>query len=92
MWFAKNAACAWNRSRRASCRRRLLAAAFEAHPYHHSPGGWASDIENLRLSDAIAFYKKYYVPSNISIAIVGDVDPKQARVLAEKYFSIIPKG
>jgi predicted Zn-dependent peptidase len=70
----------------------FIAAAFEAHPYHHSPGGWASDIESLRLGDAIAFYKKYYVPSNMSIAIVGDVDPKQARVFADKYFSIIPKG
>lgn len=70
----------------------FIAAAFEAHPYHHSPGGWASDIESLRLSDAIAFYKKYYVPSNMSIAIVGDVDPKQARVFADKYFSIIPRG
>jgi predicted Zn-dependent peptidase len=70
----------------------FLAAAFEAHPYHHSPGGWASDIEALRLKDAIAFYKKYYVPSNISIAIVGDVDPKAARRLADKYFSILPSG
>jgi predicted Zn-dependent peptidase len=70
----------------------FAAAAFEAHPYHHSPGGWASDIESLRLRDALAFYKKYYVPSNISIAIVGDIDPKQVRVLADKYFSIIPGG
>jgi predicted Zn-dependent peptidase len=68
------------------------AAAFEAHPYHHSPGGWASDIEALRLQDAVAFYKTYYVPSNISIAIVGDVDPKEARRLADKYFSILPSG
>ena len=57
----------------------FLASAFEAHPYHHSPGGWASDIEALRLQNAIAFYKKYYVPSNISVAIVGDVDPHEAR-------------
>jgi predicted Zn-dependent peptidase len=70
----------------------FMATAFAAHPYHHSPGGWASDIENLRLADAIAFYKKYYAPSNISIAIVGDVNPKQARILADRYFSIIPKG
>jgi predicted Zn-dependent peptidase len=69
----------------------FMAAAFEAHPYHHSPGGWASDIESLRLGEAIRFYKEYYVPSNISMAIVGDVDPKQARQLAEKYFGIIPK-
>jgi predicted Zn-dependent peptidase len=69
----------------------FMAAAFEAHPYHHSPGGWGSDIESLRLTNAIQFYKKYYGPSNISMAIVGDVYPQQARQLAEKYFGIIPK-
>ena len=32
----------------------LLATAFEAHPYRNMPGGWASDIENFRLPEAIA--------------------------------------
>lgn len=68
------------------------AAGFEAHPYHNSPVGWASDIDNLRVGDAIAFFKTYYVPSNLSIAIVGDVDPSMARQLAEKYFGMIPAG
>ncbi|MBV9766410.1 MAG: insulinase family protein [Acidobacteriaceae bacterium] len=70
----------------------LSATAFEAHPYHNPPVGWSSDIESFRLADAIAFYKKYYVPSNLSIAIVGDVDPKEARRLADRYFAIIPAG
>ena len=33
----------------------LLATAFEAHPYRNMPGGWASDIENFRLTEAVAF-------------------------------------
>jgi predicted Zn-dependent peptidase len=70
----------------------LLATAFAAHPYRNMPGGWASDIENFRLPEAIAFYKKYYVPANITIAIAGDVDPKECRRLADKYFSILPAG
>ncbi|HLG95694.1 MAG TPA: pitrilysin family protein [Bryobacteraceae bacterium] len=70
----------------------LLATAFEAHPYRNMPGGWASDIENFRLPEAVAFYKKYYVPANITIAISGDVDPKECRRLADKYFSILPAG
>jgi predicted Zn-dependent peptidase len=70
----------------------LLATAFAAHPYRNMPGGWASDIENFRLTEAIAFYKKYYVPANITIGIAGDVDPKECRRLAEKYFSILPAG
>jgi predicted Zn-dependent peptidase len=70
----------------------LLASAFAAHPYRNMPGGWASDIENFRLTEAITFYKKYYVPSNITIGIAGDVDPKECRRLADKYFSILPPG
>jgi predicted Zn-dependent peptidase len=70
----------------------LLATAFAAHPYRNMPGGWASDIDNFRLTEAVAFYKKYYVPANITIGIAGDVDPKECRRLADKYFSILPSG
>lgn len=70
----------------------LLSVAFAAHPYRNMPGGWASDIENFRLSEAVKFYNTYYVPGNITIGIVGDVDPKQARALAENYFGMIPAG
>ena len=49
----------------------LLATAFMAHPYRNMPGGWASDIENFRLTEAIAFYKKYYVPANITHSHCG---------------------
>jgi predicted Zn-dependent peptidase len=62
------------------------ATAFEAHPYRNPPGGWPSDIVNLRLADARKFFEKYYVPANITIAIVGDVHPAEARRLAERYF------
>jgi len=67
------------------------ATAFEAHPYRVPPVGWASDIENLRVEDAQAFFDKYYVPGNITMAVVGDVNPIRIRALAEKYFSRIPK-
>ena len=73
-------------------RETFSAAAFEAHPYHNPPGGWLSDISNFRLRDALAFYRKYYVPSNITFGIAGDINPADARRLAEKYFSIIPAG
>ena len=70
----------------------LLATAFEAHPYRNSPAGWASDIENFRLSEAVQFYKKYYVPANITVGIAGDVNPAECKRLALKYFSILPPG
>ena len=68
----------------------LGSTAFAAHPYKNSPAGWASDIESLRATDAEAFYQKYYGPSNLTIGIAGDVNPAEAKKLAEKYFGRIP--
>jgi predicted Zn-dependent peptidase len=70
--------------------RDFTATAFAAFPYRNPPGGWPSDVDNLRRGMAQAFFDKYYVPGNINIAIVGDVDPAQARRLAERYFGPIP--
>ena len=69
----------------------FLATAFEAHPYRNPPGGWPSDVTHLRVADAKAFFDRYYVPANIVIAIVGDVNPADARRLAERYFGPLPK-
>ena len=66
--------------------------AFEAHPYKNPAVGWGSDIENFRRTEAEAFYKRYYTPGNITIAIAGDVNPAQAKLMAEKYFGRLPKG
>jgi predicted Zn-dependent peptidase len=69
----------------------FLATAFAAHPYRNPPGGWPSDVENLRIGEAKAFFEKYYVPANITMAVVGDVNPAEARRLAERYFGPLPK-
>ncbi|MBZ5584154.1 MAG: insulinase family protein [Acidobacteriia bacterium] len=68
----------------------FTATAFEAHPYRNAPGGWPSDIADLRRSEAQAFFEKYYVPANLTEAIVGDVEPAEARRLAERYFAPLP--
>jgi predicted Zn-dependent peptidase len=70
----------------------LLGAAFIAHPYRVGPGGWASDIQNLRVPEAERFFKTFYVPGNITMGIAGDVNPAEARRLAEKYFAQLPAG
>jgi predicted Zn-dependent peptidase len=69
----------------------FLATAFEAHPYRIMGTGWPSDIQHLRSEDAARFFKTYYVPSNITIAIVGDISPADARRMADKYFGPLPK-
>ncbi len=70
----------------------FLATAFTAHPYQQPVIGYMSDLQAFSREDAERFYKTYYVPGNIVIAIVGDV--KAARILPvlEKYFSRLPAG
>lgn len=70
----------------------LLATAFIAHPYRNMPGGWASDIESFRATDAERFYKSHYAPVNITVGIAGDIAAAAARQLAQKYFGRIPAG
>ncbi len=70
----------------------MLATAFAAHPYRNMAAGWASDIESLRVADAEKFFNTYYVPANMTIGIVGDVDPARAKTLAEAYFGRLKKS
>jgi predicted Zn-dependent peptidase len=70
----------------------FLHAAYLAHPYGEPAIGHMSDLENITREDAEAFFKKYYIPSNLTCALVGDVDPKRARELAEAYFGRIPSA
>jgi predicted Zn-dependent peptidase len=69
----------------------FLATAFAAHPYRVMGAGWPSDIRHLRSEDASKFFKTYYVPSNITIGIVGDISPVDAKRMADKYFGAMAK-
>jgi predicted Zn-dependent peptidase len=69
----------------------FLAIAYKAHPYGEPVVGHMSDLHTLTRGEAEAFFEKYYGPSNLTIAIVGDLDPDQVRAMAEKYFGRIPR-
>lgn len=70
----------------------FVAVAYKAHPYGEPVVGHMSDLQNLTRADAEAFWKKYYMPSNLIAVIVGDVEPAHVRALAESYFGRIPSG
>ncbi|MCG2588363.1 M16 family metallopeptidase [Rhodohalobacter sulfatireducens] len=70
----------------------FLAVAYTAHPYGSPVIGWNSDITATTIEDAREFYNTYYVPSNITIAIAGDVDANEVREMAETYFGDLEEG
>ena len=70
----------------------FVATAYTAHPYRKPGVGWESDISQVSATEADDFHKKYYVPSNIVIAIVGDLKASEAMPMLERYFGAIPAG
>ena len=70
----------------------FLAAAYKAHPYGRPGVGWSSELAQISAAEADAFHRTFYVPSNITIALVGDIDAKSALPMLEKYFGRIPAG
>ncbi len=70
----------------------FLAAAYVAHPYGRPNVGWQSELDHITATEAAAFHARYYVPSNIVIAVVGDFQNADALPMLKKYFGAIPAG
>lgn len=62
------------------------------HPYRKPIIGWPGELEGLQLSDARAFYDRFYHPNNAVLILVGDVDAGRVFELARKYYGSIPRA
>ncbi len=71
----------------------VQAALFTHHPYGIPIIGWGHEIEGLKREDALAYYRRFYTPENAILVVAGDVEPGEARALAEEtYGRIKPRG
>jgi zinc protease len=70
----------------------LTATAFKAHPYRHPTIGWLSDLQTMTRDDLHGYYRRFYVPNNATLVIVGDVDTDEALRLADHHFGRIEPG
>lgn len=71
---------------------RFMAAAYLSSGYHNPVIGWMHDLDNLNAQDARNWYKKWYVPNNAILVVVGDVKAPEVFELASRYFGVIPAG
>ena len=69
--------------------RALLETAFASHPYRRliPPG---EELAELRTGAAKAYFRSHYVPSNLTVAVVGDISAAEVRRLAAQYFENLP--
>lgn len=72
--------------------KKLWAAAFTQHPYHHDTIGSRTEVENVPLANMRAFYDTYYWPNNATLVVCGDFESKQALKLIERQFGRLPRS
>ncbi|SIO57902.1 Predicted Zn-dependent peptidase [Singulisphaera sp. GP187] len=73
---------------------RILAEALypPGHPYSWMTIGVMEEVEAATREDVEAFFHRFYVPSNASLCLVGDLDEDRALALADRYFGSLPGG
>ncbi|QDP96474.1 insulinase family protein [Microlunatus elymi] len=64
----------------------------QGHPYSHTVIGSMDDLNAAEVADARDFFRRFYMPNNAVLSIVGDVDADTAFAKAEQYFSPVPAG
>lgn len=62
------------------------------HPYNWEVIGSLEDLDNASVADVKEFFRRWYVPNNVTLVVAGDFDPVQAKSWVEKYFNEIKKG
>jgi zinc protease len=70
----------------------VTAAAFKAHPYRHPTIGWLPDLLAMTRDDLYGHYRRYYIPNNATLIVVGDVDSSDVLRRVERHFGAIPSG
>jgi zinc protease len=70
----------------------LTATAFRAHTYRHPTIGWLHDLQSMTRDDLYEHYRRYYVPNNATLVVVGDVACDDVLRQAERHFGRVPAG
>jgi len=69
---------------------KLMAVAYQEHPYRHPVIGWMDDLLVLTAGDTRNWYKSWYAPNNATLVVAGDVKADEVFKLAQRYYGPIP--
>jgi zinc protease len=70
----------------------VTATAFRAHPYGHPTIGWLADLRSMTRDDLYGHYRRFYIPNNATLVVVGDVDADDVLRRAARHFGGNPSG
>ncbi len=69
---------------------RLMATAYQTHPYRRPIIGWMDDLENMTAQDARDWYARWYAPDNATLVVAGDVNADEVVAMAKRHFGALP--
>ncbi|MFQ5740854.1 MAG: M16 family metallopeptidase [Acidobacteriota bacterium] len=75
-----------------SLRQAVARESFQAHPYRFPVIGLYQDLLSLTLDQMVEHYRKFYVPANATLVLVGDFQTGQAIGRIEELFGDLPSG
>lgn len=67
----------------------LQQSVFGNHPYGRPIIGYSEHLKSPRISKMKEFVDTYYVANNMTLILVGDLNPKEVRIMAEKTFGTL---
>lgn len=79
-------------SDRALASRAFRRVLFEGHPYGRRVSGTISTLRSITRRDVAEFYARHYTRENAVVAVSGDIEPDEAKALAEKLLARLPSG
>ena len=75
---------------RAQLYEQFSATAWVAHPYRRPVIGWMGNLQALQPETVRDFYRRWYIPGNAALVVVGDVDVAQVHAWAQSTFGAWP--
>jgi zinc protease len=69
----------------------LFSTAFREHPYRQPIIGHRDVFSAVTREDLLGYYRARYVPNNLVVVIVGDIDVAATRAAVEQHFGAAPR-
>lgn len=70
----------------------FLAMFWKSSSYHWDVIGWPSDLDSITRQQAEDYFDTYYAPNNLTLILVGDLEPEATMAQVRKYFERLPRG
>ena len=74
------------------CKDLLAKELYGTHPYGLTVEGTRDSVKRVARQDILDYYRKYYVPGNMAVVLVGDIDKQRAAAEVGRAFQGAPSA